>query len=1037
MSAVDSIRNPEGIWINTSCFREEAHNFLKNGYYCPDPTGSLGWYEYWQEQENRCVNGYTVGGAHITGHHYFYLNFSQIQLTMDKTINDNENVTKKQKGTKKVTFPDFWDGDYNYFHCLEIAEKGCSEERLKRLQLYARIDPRYLTGGYHMIVGKARRKGFEQPHSELIMTPDGYTTMGDIQTGDLVLTPDGGSAKVLEKYDQGNKDVYELTLQDGRTIRCGKDHLWKIIEFRGIEKVVNTEFFLTRKLKRGTKGKEYYSYYLPQTQPVQYHPQQEPLSIDPYLLGLLIGDGSLTKGSCLFSTADTELLTTIQSILGEDYTIRHKAGYQYSISYLPSKQYNPLLRALKKLGLRERAEKKFIPDEYKYASVEARMELVRGLMDSDGSSSPNGSCRFSNTSEQLIDDLQFVLRGLGIRVKKTRLNNLNKGFSKLQAWGLAITTDQPIFKLKRKLKNIKPRCYNHNKIAITKVRKLEYQEASSCILIDSEEHLYLTSGFAVTHNSYKNAGICSNIYNHTPDSLTIIGAFDKKYLYPEGTMGMASEYLDFLNQHTGWAKAREFVNRPEHKKASYREMLEGIQVEKGYRSQIMAITFKDNPDAARGKDAQLILFEEAGKFNNLLDSYMATKDAMQDGRFTTGFMVIFGTGGDMEGGTRDFAQMFMNPLEYDIMPFINVWDTNAENSQCGYFHPDNLNLVGFYDKEGNSDMEAAKQYELDTRNELKRNATSSNVIQKRVQEHGLNPSECFLMVSTNDFPVVELQRRLNTVKRENLHLKEGQAGWLYRDEQNQSRFQIDLEGKTNPLWDFKPKDNDIKGAVVIYEYPVPNAPKGLYKIGHDPYRQEHASTSTSIGATYVYKGVLQGSATRNIIVATYHGRPNTSDEYNRNLVMLAELYNTEVGYENEVTEVKSYFEKKKKLHLLALQPNRVISNNIKNSKVNRVYGIHMPEKLKDAGEKYIKQWLLTEREFDEDGNKVLNLDTISDPGLLEELISYNRKGNFDRVMGFMILMMYLEEESEGKKYVLQDEKKDDWLGFNNVLFKRA
>lgn len=1036
MSAVDAIRNPEGIWINTRCFREEADNFIKNGYYCPDPTGSLGWFEYWQEQLNRCTEGYSVGGARITGNHYFYLNFAQIQLTKDKQEVGNEHIIKKQKGVKKVSFPDFWDGDYNYFHCLEIAEKGCSEEELIKLQLYSRIDPAFLSGGYHMIVGKARRKGFEQPHSELIMTPYGYTTMGEIKVNEEVLTPDGGSAKVLEKYQQGKKDVYELTLQDGRIVRCGLDHLWEIIEFRGTRKVVTTEFFLTRKLKRGTKKKEYYSYYLPQTEPVQYHYQHE-LPIDPYLLGLLIGDGSFTQGSCLFSTADQELLDTIQATLGEDYEIKHKTGYQYSICYRKSKNHNPLLRALKELGLRERAEKKFIPDCYKYASVESRLELVRGLMDTDGSSSPNGACRFSSTSEQLVDDLQFVLQSLAIRVKKVKLDNLGKGFSKLQAWGLNITTDQPIFKLDRKLANIKTRCYNHKKIAITAVKKLEYQEECSCILIDSPDHLYLTSGFVVTHNSFKNASICTNIYNSIPDSLTIIGAFDKKYLYPEGTMGMASENLDFLNQHTGWAKAREFVNRPEHKKASYRELVDGIQIEKGYRSQIMAITFKDNPDAARGKDAQLILFEEAGKFNNLLDSYMATKDTMQDGRYTTGFMVIFGTGGDMEGGTRDFAQMFMNPLEYDILPFVNIWDEHAENSSCGYFHPDNLNLVGFYDEHGNSNTEKAKAYELNTRTELRKHATSSNVLQKRVQEHGLNPSECFLMVSTNDFPVVELQRRLNTVKRENLHLREGQPGQLYLDAEGKAKFKIDLEGKTDPLWDYKPKDNNIKGAVVIYEYPVPNAPKGLYKIGHDPYRQSQAATSTSIGTTYVYKGVLQGAATKNIIVATYHGRPNTSDEYNRNLVMLAELYNTEVGYENEVTEVKSYFEKKRKLHLLALQPNRVISNNIKDSKVNRVYGIHMPEKLKDAGEKYIKQWLLTEREFDEEGNKILNLDTISDPGLLEELINYNRKGNFDRVMAFMILMMYLEEENEGRKYTIETNAKDQWSDFANSLFKRT
>lgn len=113
-----------------------------------------------------------------------------------------------------------------------------------------------------------------------------------------------------------------------------------------------------------------------------------------------------------------------------------------------------------------------------------------------------------------------------------------------------------------------------------------------------------------------------------------------------------------------------------------------------------------------------------------------------------------------------------------------------------------------------------------------------------------------------------------------------------------------------------------------------------------------------------------------------------------------------------IRDVKSYFEKNRKLHLLAAQPDAVISKTIKNSKVARIYGIHMNSELKDAGSKYIKQWLLKERDVDEFGNKVLNLDLISDPGLLEELILFNKKGNFDRVMAFMMIMFQLEEEGE-------------------------
>jgi hypothetical protein len=166
----------------------------------------------------------------------------------------------------------------------------------------------------------------------------------------------------------------------------------------------------------------------------------------------------------------------------------------------------------------------------------------------------------------------------------------------------------------------------------------------------------------------------------------------------------------------------------------------------------------------------------------------------------------------------------------------------------------------------------------------------------------------------------------------------------------------------------------------------------------------------------VYKGNHKFSYTRDTIVAFYVGRPNTTDDFNRQVALLAQFYNAEVMYENEVTSVKSYFTNHKLLNLLAVQPDSVINANIKKSKVSRVYGIHMNQKLKDAGEKYIKRWLLTERDIDENGNKILNLETIYDTGLLEELINYNRKGNFDRVMAFMMLMFQIEEDELGKEY---------------------
>lgn len=535
--------------------------------------------------------------------------------------------------------------------------------------------------------------------------------------------------------------------------------------------------------------------------------------------------------------------------------------------------------------------------------------------------------------------------------------------------------------------------------------------------------------------SYKDGAICANIYNTQRNKQIIIGAFEKKFLYPKGTMGMASDYLNFLNEHTGWAKSRDYVDKQDHKRASYKSVVGGTPIEKGYKSEIFALSFKDNPDAARGKDAEIVLLEEAGAFPNLKDSYNAIYPALTGGSYITGQIIIFGTGGDMESGTVDYADMFYNPTAYRLMPFINIWDENAGDSLCGFFHPVAWNLEGFYDAQGNSDIEGATEFEMDRRQTILEEASSSTTLQKHVQEYPFCPAEAFLTVSTNNFPVIELRNQLNKVIHEKLQTKMGTPVYLERKE-GKITAKPDLQGKLVPIYNYRPKVSDLSGCPIIYEYPIDNPPKGLYKIGYDPYRQD-LSSGVSLASIYVYKASHKFSYNRDIIVAEYVGRPQEADDVNRIASLLAELYNAEVMHENEVTHVKNYFRRMKKLNQLAIQPDAVISKNVKNSTVARIYGIHMNEQLKDAGEKYIKDWLLKVKDYDEDGNPILNLETIYSIGLLEELIQYNRKGNFDRVMAFMMCMFQLQEDDLEKEYSTNtNQKVESIMALMDNFYKR-
>ena len=344
------------------------------------------------------------------------------------------------------------------------------------------------------------------------------------------------------------------------------------------------------------------------------------------------------------------------------------------------------------------------------------------------------------------------------------------------------------------------------------------------------------------------------------------------------------------------------------------------------------------------------------------------------------------------------------------MAFKDIWGKFSEKIE-GFFFPKHLNSEGFYDKQGNSDMEAAKQAELLTRKSLIDNGATSTEIQKRMQEEPLDSSEAFSAVARNIFPAVELQAQLDKVIAMNLQAVKGTPVKLHYVDGKITATPI-LDGTAKPIISFKDIPLDIQGCPIIYEFPA-DPPAGLYKIGYDPIRQEHG---TSLAGIIVYKGTQVGSYTHDIPVAEYVGRYDDPDDIDRVAEMFADLFNTKVMYENEVTGVKNYFRRIKRLSLLALQPDTVISKNIKKSKVARVYGCHMNEQLKDAGERYVKSWLLTVLDYDENDNPVRVIDRIYSIRLLEELISYYRKGNFDLVSALFMCMFQVQEEVLGKEY---------------------
>ncbi len=536
--------------------------------------------------------------------------------------------------------------------------------------------------------------------------------------------------------------------------------------------------------------------------------------------------------------------------------------------------------------------------------------------------------------------------------------------------------------------------------------------------------------------SFKNGFILANRYNHVKNSISVIGAFLKEYLYPEGTMTMATNYLNFFNQHTAWRKRRQAVDKQHHRKASYYQDIEGATVEMGYKSQIIAITFKDNPSAARGKDGTLILFEEAGKFPNLKASIQATIPTLEDGLYATGQMIVFGTGGDEGANWADFENVFYNPSTLGFRSFENTFDESASGTFVGFYVPDYLNKVGFIDKDGNSDYTGAIEYELNIRDEMRKSGATTSDIDARVAEFNHTPAEAFLHVGSNSFPAAELLEHYNTLMTSKLHLNLGMNGKFVHTEDG-LKFRPDT--RLNPVYKYPLTKGDKQtGCVVMYSPPIRDihgkVPEDLYFICHDPYAHKEGE---SLGAAYVMQRIHPKYRPDDRIVASYVGRPEDMDLYNEQLFRLAEYYNCKIGFENDRGDVIGYAKRTRQIHRLQEEFELDFAKELM-SNVNRDFGMHMTKERKKTGIQYLRDWLTTKRGVSSDGKQRLNLHYIYDPALLQELIKFvnDPKKNFDRVSAMIVGMYYMKELSwesdQTAQMAMHQEPEEDSVFFRSL-----
>lgn len=352
-------------------------------------------------------------------------------------------------------------------------------------------------------VGKA------QPLTSLVKVPGGWTMMGDVKVGTVVTAKDGTPTKVTAVYPQGKTPTYKLTFRDGRTALASDEHLWKVFIANRKEED-RWEVMTTEKMKAYTEHVQPRVYIdLCDAEDIE----DVTLPLKPYLLGALLGDGCFRFGSVKFSKNDQEILTKIEGMLPDNLVLTYQSsGCDYRISMKDRKvdKVNPLQAILGKMGLMETySYEKFIPVYYLHASKQQRLELLQGLLDTDGTVGKQGSVSFCSSSLILAEQVQYLVRSLGgiarINVRAPRYSYKGEIRQGKPAYNVNIRYKKPseLFTLTRK----KVLCNDNNQYAANlklRVDKVEYigEVETQCISIDHPERLYVTNDFVVTHNTF-------------------------------------------------------------------------------------------------------------------------------------------------------------------------------------------------------------------------------------------------------------------------------------------------------------------------------------------------------------------------------------------------------------------------------------------------------------------------------------------------------------------------------------------------------
>ena len=398
-----------------------------------------------------------------------------------------------------------------FINFIKLVNGESGEENKSPLFHYDILDTIYKNKNVLIVSFRGSSKALAL--DTLLMTPTGHVSMGDVEIGDYVLDRNGKPTKVTHTSEVFHNQTYTITLSNGESFVANEDHIhivqyrtttnngntkedrWREVELTTKELLDKGIYYLSACTEKKPKGREN-KYFIPLiNKAVEY--DSVPFGIDPYTVGVVLGDGHYQRnGQYISITSSKDDVTELMSYL----------PYEKNKVLEDKRQPNTVSFGLKGLGhLWDtevgdfKRENKKIPEGLLYGSVEDRVAVLRGLMDTDGTISENGAYSFSSTSEGLARGVHHIVKSLGGYSRISRYENAYKGYY-LVAFNLQ---DINPFRLKRKADRwVKGKRYlSGSRVAIESIEPTEKPVPSKCISVESDTCSYLIENSIVTHNT--------------------------------------------------------------------------------------------------------------------------------------------------------------------------------------------------------------------------------------------------------------------------------------------------------------------------------------------------------------------------------------------------------------------------------------------------------------------------------------------------------------------------------------------------------